>query len=122
MSAAPATCQADGTSWLERCTSTRDSDVVRRGKQVQQLRLVHRLEKEAERALMDTETMQGRRWELLRRVAGYAGDSYTAMRIDVVDERLRDQGAPTWLGAMLTIGVTLIPVTALTGGFLAGLT
>jgi|SRR5215213_2471339 len=90
--------------------------------QAQQLRLVHRLEKDAERDLMDTETMQRRRWELLRRVADYAGDSYTAMRIDVVDERLRDQGATHWLGAMLTIGVTLIPVTAMTHAFIAGLT
>jgi hypothetical protein len=72
--------------------------------------------------LAETEEMQRQRWDVLRQVVDDAAWQYTSMRIDSVAESLRDQGAPLWLSCILAVGVSLIPVSALTGTFLFALT
>src|SRR5207248_10204084 len=67
--------------------------------------------------LAEAETMQGHRWDRLRQVAELAGDQFTTMRIDSVEESLRDQGPPLWLSVILGLAVSFIPVTAITSKF-----
>jgi len=91
-------------------------------KQLQQLRQANKIKDDALNHLAEEEEVQRQRWNLLRQVVDLAGDQYVSMRIDSVEESLRDQGAPLWLSCLLTIGVTLVPVSAITSSFLLGLT
>jgi len=67
--------------------------------------------------LAEGQALQGHRWEQLRQIAELAGDQFTTMRIDSVEESLRDQGPPLWLSVILGLAVSLVPVTAITAGF-----
>lgn len=97
-------------------------DVAEVQRQLQQLREAGRIRDDALRYLAETEEMQGQRWERLSQVVDDAAWQYISMRVDSVEERLRDQGAPLWLSGIIIVGVTLIPVSALTGTFLLALT
>src|SRR3954447_4459230 len=68
------------------------------------------------------ETLQTRRWELLRRVIEDAGKQFTSMRIDVVEERLQEEGSPIWFSVALTIFVAAFPLSNLTEVFFKRLT
>jgi hypothetical protein len=48
-----------------------------------------------------------------------ASFQYLGMRQDITDALLRDKGPPTWLNLLLTAGMLLLPVNALSGAFLA---
>jgi len=98
------------------------ADVEELQRQLLELRAAGQIRDDALRYLGKTEDLQRERWALLRRVIEDAGKQYAAMRTDVVEEGQRDQGPPLWLSCILTVGVTLIPVSAMTGSFLLALT
>ncbi|HUR21737.1 MAG TPA: hypothetical protein VMZ90_13055 [Vicinamibacterales bacterium] len=80
------------------------------------------LMKEAEDALEATAATQALRWARLRRVVEAASDQYWDMRIGAIEESMRDKGAPMWLSIVVSVGLTFIPITALTTRFLGPLT
>ena len=77
---------------------------------------------EANTALRVVEAAQNQRWSRLHRVVEDAGDQYFDMRIGTVEESLRDKGAPSWLSVLIDVGITFIPITALTTRFVNALT
>lgn len=87
-----------------------------------QKREADKVEKQCSRYLMEAEEKQRHRWEVLHRIAELAGDQFSTMRLNLVGEGLRDQGPPLWFSCILSIGISLIPVSALTGAFLSSLT
>lgn len=90
--------------------------------QLDQLRQATSLTREIEHHMKTLEEAQNRRWERLRQVIQNAANQYITMRIDAVEESFRDKGAPLWLSVLITVGVTFIPVSALTATFLGVLT
>ncbi len=98
------------------------ADLAQLEKQLQQLRQATRLINEAQDHLKTMEEKQALRWDKLRSVIGYAAHQYMTMRINEVEEGLRDKGAPLWLSVMIIAGVTLVPVSTLTSSFLTALT
>jgi hypothetical protein len=90
--------------------------------QFQQFKQATSLREEAKDHLTRIKDLQDQRWDRLRRVISEAAQQYTSMRIDMVEESLRDKGAPLWLSCVLVVGVTLIPVSLMTGNFLLALT
>jgi hypothetical protein len=72
--------------------------------------------------MAEGEGRQNRRWEVLRRVVENAGKQFTSMRIDMVEERMTEEGAPLWFSVVLTLAITFIPVQSLTTQFLEHLT
>ncbi len=98
------------------------ADPTQLEKQFQQLRQATRLKNEAQDHLKTMEEKQALRWGVLRSVIQYAAHQYFTMRINEVEESLRDKSAPIWLPIILIAGVTLVPVSALTGSFLSALT
>ena len=60
--------------------------------------------------------------ESLAPVVEDAGAQYFDMRIGTVEESLRDKGAPSWLSVLIDVGITFIPITALTTRFLNAVT
>src|SRR6267154_2668205 len=64
------------------------------------------------------EAQHTRRWETIQQVIVDAGNQYAAMRIDAIEARLQEEGAPLWFSVALTLFVTLVPFQAITGMFL----
>ncbi|MEX2642340.1 MAG: hypothetical protein WD270_02725 [Acetobacterales bacterium] len=91
-------------------------------RQLQRFRDATRLKDEALRLLAEVQETQAQRWVQLRRVVDLAGDQYVSMRIDTVEESIRDQGAPLWLSCLLHAGAILLPLGAAAGVFVVGLT
>jgi hypothetical protein len=90
--------------------------------EVELLRQAIQLQIQCSDYLAEAETAQRERWELLRRVIEDAGKQYSAMRLDAVEERQMDEGAPLWFSVILTVAVSFIPLHALTVRFLEGMT
>jgi hypothetical protein len=88
---------------------------------VKGLRQASQLQMQCADFLAVAEAQHARRWETLRRVIEDAGKQYAAMRIDAIEERLQEEGAPLWFSVALTLFVTLVPLSAITGKFLGGL-
>jgi len=73
--------------------------------------------------LLDDElTEQRDRWGVMREMIDNACLTLTTLRIDAIEARLNDQGPPLWLSCLLTLAVTLIPVTAMSGLFMLAVT
>src|SRR5262245_26221029 len=89
---------------------------------VELLRQATQLQMQCSDYLAESEAMQRCRWDRLHQCAELAGDQFMTMRIDVVEERLRDQGAPAWLSVIIGLTVSLLPVTAMTSSFISVLT
>jgi hypothetical protein len=74
-------------------------------------------------SLAETEELQRQRWDLLAQVVEDAAWQFTSMRIDAVEESLRDQGPPFWLSLVLGVGITMIvPTSFLTASFIGAFT
>jgi hypothetical protein len=65
--------------------------------------------------------IQNQRWQHIVQVVNLAGDQYTSMRLDAIEESLRDKGAPIWLSAVFAVLVSFVPVTAVSNLFLSEL-
>jgi hypothetical protein len=90
--------------------------------QLQLLRQATKLRNETDDYLKSIEAKQALRWSLLRRIISQAVMQYTEMRIDAVEESLKDKSVPFWLSCIITVAVTLTPVSAVTSMFLGALT
>ncbi len=64
---------------------------------------------------------QRERWGILGQVIDRAVAQYVAMRIGAIEESLKDKSASLWLSCIITVAVTLVPVSAVTGVFLSAL-
>jgi len=65
--------------------------------------------------------IQNQRWQHIIQVVNLAGDQYATMRLDAIEESMRDKGAPIWLSAVFALLVSFIPVTAVSNLFLSKL-
>jgi hypothetical protein len=90
--------------------------------EVELLRQAMQLQTQCLDSLAEAETAQRERWELLRRVIEDAGKQYSAMRLDAVEDRQMDEGAPLWFSVILTVATSFIPFHAVTAGFFETLT
>lgn len=90
--------------------------------EVQRLREATRLQIQCTNALTEIEEAQRRRWQVLHKLAELAGDQFSTTRLGLVEEGLRDQGPPLWFSCLIGIGISLIPVSAITGTFFGALT
>jgi hypothetical protein len=71
--------------------------------------------------LKNSAQKQHDRWEELRRHIGYAGDVYILMRHNALEQRF-DNAAPGWTSVILTVLVSFVPVSQITGIFLTAMT
>ena len=89
---------------------------------LEQFRQAAKIKEDALEYLGEREKKQNDRWTLVHEIADDAAWQYFTMRLDAVEESLRDKGAPLWLSIVFTVAVTLIPVSAWTSSFLGVLT
>lgn len=89
----------------------------------ERLRRAHQLEKICTNYIDTAKESQDRRWDMLHKLAELAGDQFGGMRQDMVEARLSsDDGPPLWLSCIIGLGISLIPISSLTGMFVSGLT
>jgi hypothetical protein len=90
--------------------------------ELERLRQAIKLQAQCLDSLAAKEALQSERWELLGQVVEDATWQFTTMRIDAVEESLRDQGPPFWLSVILAVGMSFIPMTVVTAKLLAVMT
>jgi hypothetical protein len=83
---------------------------------------LQRLKEGAWGDLDDTKDKQEERWTVLRHLVDDASWQYASMRIDAIEEGMREKGAPVWLSIAIDAIVTLMPVSALTATFITAFT
>jgi hypothetical protein len=88
----------------------------------EQFRQASKFEKDITDYLGVQEKNQNKRWDLLKEVVNLAVIQYLSMRIDAVEESIKDKSASIWLSCVLTVGVTLFPVSAASSTLILALT